>query len=249
MFSPKIRIGTSGYTYAWNKAKPDAFNWYISQGFNSVEINASFYRFPTESWVKNWQSKSPKDFTFSIKVHRSITHYNRLKGKRPVELWERFRKTLEPVIEKIDFWLFQMPPNYKYNQENMDRIRSFFTDIVRPANKGNIINDSNYVIEFRDSSWWKKQPIKEIEKVGISFCSIDAPSLPRSIITINDIVYLRLHGSTNWYTDVYSEKKLDRLLQHIQKAEASKKAIYLNNDHGMLSNGMYLLNKIQKESK
>lgn len=166
-----------------------------------------------------------------------------------MELWERFRKTLEPVIEKIDFWLFQMPPNFKYNQENMDRIRSFFKQIAKSVNKDNIMNDNNTVIEFRDSSWWKMQPIKEIEKVGISFCSIDAPRLPRSVISINGIVYLRLHGSTNWYTDIYSEKKLDRFLKHIQKAEANRKAIYLNNDHGMLSNGMYLLNKIQKNAK
>jgi uncharacterized protein YecE (DUF72 family) len=66
---PKIRIGTSGYTYSWNKAKPDAFEWYISQGFNSVEINYSFYRFPQVTSIKIWQSKAPKDFTFSIKVH------------------------------------------------------------------------------------------------------------------------------------------------------------------------------------
>jgi hypothetical protein len=43
---PVIRIGTSGYTYSWNKKKPTAFQWYINQGFNSVEINASYYRFP-----------------------------------------------------------------------------------------------------------------------------------------------------------------------------------------------------------
>jgi len=32
-----IRIGTSGYTYSWNKAKPSPFKWYIDQQFNSVE--------------------------------------------------------------------------------------------------------------------------------------------------------------------------------------------------------------------
>lgn len=249
MTSLEIRIGTSGYAYTWNKGKPDAFEWYVRQGFNSVEINASFYRFPAESWVKTWQSKAPKDFTFSIKVHRSITHYNRLKGKRSVELWQRFRKTLEPIIEKIDFWLFQMPPGYKYNQENMNRISTFFEDIARPVMKDNSNKDNNTVIEFRDSSWWEKQPIKEIEKVGISFCSVDAPDLPRSIIPINGIVYLRLHGSESWYTDIYSEKKLDKLLLQIKKAGVSKKAIYLNDNHGMLSNGMYLLDKIQKNAK
>jgi uncharacterized protein YecE (DUF72 family) len=249
MSSLEIRIGTSGYTYSWNKGKFDPFMWYVSQGFNSVEINASFYRFPAESWIRNWQNKSPKDFTFSIKVHRSITHYNRLKGKRSVELWGRFRKTLEPIIGKIDFWLFQMPPNYKYSQENIDRIRNFFKDMPQPLKKDRNNNNNNTVIEFRDSSWWEKQPIKEIEKVGISFCSVDAPSLPRSIVAINGIVYLRLHGSENWYTDIYSEKELDKLLLQIKKAEVSKKAIYLNNDHGMLSNGMYLLNEIQKNGK
>jgi len=51
---PKIRIGTSGYSYSWNKAKPDAFEWYIVQGFNSVEINYSFYRFPQVTSKKNY---------------------------------------------------------------------------------------------------------------------------------------------------------------------------------------------------
>ena len=74
-----IRIGTSGYTYSWGKAKPSPFKWYIDQKFNSVEINASFYSFPTESWIRTWQNSAPKDFTFSIKVHRSITHYTKLK--------------------------------------------------------------------------------------------------------------------------------------------------------------------------
>jgi uncharacterized protein YecE (DUF72 family) len=53
MSSLEIRIGTSGYTYSWNKGKFDPFMWYVSQGFNSVEINASFYRFPAESWIRN----------------------------------------------------------------------------------------------------------------------------------------------------------------------------------------------------
>jgi uncharacterized protein YecE (DUF72 family) len=99
--SPKIRIGTSGYTYTWNKGKPDAFRWYLNQGFNSVEINASFYRFPEESWIANWLSNSPKDFTFSVKVHRSITHYNRLKGKRSVELWQRFSILIIAIIGSV----------------------------------------------------------------------------------------------------------------------------------------------------
>ncbi len=150
MVEPKIRIGTSGYTYSWNKAQPNAFEWYINQGFNSVEINYSFYRFPLPTSIKFWQTKAPKDFTFSIKVHRSITHYNRLKRPRSIELWDQFSRIFEPLQNKIDFWLFQMPANFKFKPENLERVRSFFSI---EGVMDQVVTHSKAVIEFRDSSW------------------------------------------------------------------------------------------------
>ena len=229
--SSLIGIGTSGYTYFWNEANPTPFKWYINQGFNSVEINASFYRFPSQSWVKTWLT-APKDFSFSIKVHRSVTHYTRLKN-RSLELWNRFRQPLESLEKKIDFWLFQMPSNYKYKQENLEAIRAFFE-------KTNLQNKA--VIEFRDSSWW--EAVKEITNIGIVFCSVNAPGLPHNLMSTNGAVYLRLHGSKEWYNYIYSEKELDNILSRIKKLKADKKMIYLNNDHGMLQNGRYLLTHV-----
>jgi uncharacterized protein YecE (DUF72 family) len=43
-----------------------------------------------------------------------------------IELWERFVSTLESVTDKIDFWLFQLPANYKYSIENAAAIKAFF---------------------------------------------------------------------------------------------------------------------------
>ncbi len=104
MIEPKIRIGTSGYSYSsWSKAKPNVFEWYIGQGFNSVEINYIFYHFPPVTSIKFWQIKAPRDFTFSIKVHRSITHYSRLEKPRSIELWDQFSKIFEPLENRIDF--------------------------------------------------------------------------------------------------------------------------------------------------
>jgi uncharacterized protein YecE (DUF72 family) len=225
-----IRIGTSGYSYSWNQSKPNPFKWYIAQGFNSVEINASFYRFPPENWIKTWLT-SPKDFTFSIKVHRSITHYTRLKG-RSSDIWNRFRRSLQSLEndQKIDFWLFQMPSNYKYKQENLETLRAFF-ETISLGNKA--------VVEFRDPLWWKS--VKVIVNTGVAFCSVDAPSLPHRLIAINNVVYLRLHGSKEWYNYVYCEEELQNILSKIKKLKANKKVIYLNNDHGMLKNGQYFL--------
>jgi uncharacterized protein YecE (DUF72 family) len=238
LVEPKIRIGTSGYSYSWNKAKPNAFEWYISQGFNSVEINYSFYRFPSATSVKFWQIKAPIDFTFSIKVHRSITHYNRLKQPRSVELWDQFSKTFEPLLNKIEFWLFQMPANFKFNPENLKRVTSFFNS---DGITHQIVSRNKAVVEFRDSSWWNEPALKEIERLGIAFCSVDAPGLPHDIIPSSNTIYLRLHGTKTWYNYLYPEERLKEIVSDMITTGAQKKAIYLNNDHGMLTNGLFLM--------
>jgi uncharacterized protein YecE (DUF72 family) len=238
-----IRIGTSGYTYAWNKAKPSPFEWYINQGFNSIEINYSFYRFPTISSINVWQMNAPKDFTFSIKVHRSITHYNKLKQPRSIELWERFLKIFEPIENMVDFWLFQMPANFKFRPDNLERVRSFFNseNIIQ-----RIVTHKKAVIEFRDSSWWDQLSLKEVERTGIVFCSVDAPALPNKILGSNGVVYLRLHGSETWYSYVYPEEALKEIASLVRAIRAHKKAIYLNNDHGMLRNGLFLMEYLSR---
>jgi uncharacterized protein YecE (DUF72 family) len=241
LVEPKIRIGTSGYSYSWNKAKPNAFEWYMGQGFNSVEINYSFYRFPSAASVKFWQLKAPRDFTFSIKVHRSITHYNRLKQPRSIELWDQFSKIFEPLQNKIEFWLFQMPANFKFKPENLERVRSFFDS---DAITHQVATRKKAVIEFRDSSWWDEGALKEIERAGIAFCSVDAPGLPQDIMPISNAIYLRLHGTKTWYNYLYPEERLKEIVSDIIAIGAERKAIYLNNDHGMLTNGLFLMKSL-----
>jgi uncharacterized protein YecE (DUF72 family) len=230
----RIRIGTSGYTYSWNKKQPSPFEWYVKQGFNSVEINASYYRFPLESWINTWRASAPRNFTFSIKVNRTITNYLRLKGDRALNLWNRFSKTLEGIYDKIDFWLFKMPPTFRYTDQNLETVRVFFQ-------KSALTKDSRVksVVEFRDSSWWKA--IDKLEDLGVVFCSVDAPGLPRTVHVTSKSIYLRIHGYKEWYRYIYSQTELDELLDSVINLKAEKKAIYLNNDHGMLQNGLYLL--------
>jgi len=48
-----------------------------------------------------------------------------------------------------------------------------------------------------------------------------------------------------WYQYIYSKTELETILTSIRKLNAGRKAIYLNNDHGMLENGLYLLRKLK----
>lgn len=185
-----------------------------------------------ESWINTWKAGAPKDFRFSIKANRSITDYLRLRGEGALDLWKRFSTTLNGIQDRIDFWLFKMPKTFKYTEQNLGTVRVFFE-------RAGLTNDHHIkaVIEFRDSSWW--QAIDKIGEMGIVFCSVDAPGLPRTITTSSRSVYLRIHGYKEWYRYIYSQTELDEILATVINLNAEKKAIYLNNDHGMLQNGLY----------
>jgi uncharacterized protein YecE (DUF72 family) len=131
-----------------------------------------------------------------------------------------------------------MPANFKFKPENLERVNSFFNS---ESIMDQIVSRKKAVIEFRDSSWWNESALKEIEKTGIVFCSVDAPGLPNEIITTSDAMYLRLHGTKTWYNYLYPEDRLKEIASYMITMGAQKKAIYLNNDHSMLTNGLFLM--------
>jgi uncharacterized protein YecE (DUF72 family) len=81
----RVRIGTSGWHYgSWRGPFfPDGLpiksqlQYYASQ-FDSVELNGVFYRTPTEDSVRGWQAETGKDFLFTWKASKFITHWKRL---------------------------------------------------------------------------------------------------------------------------------------------------------------------------
>ena len=224
----KFFFGTSGYWYRWNIGR--SLFWYINQGFKTVEINSTFYRFPYAGMVNGWSS-APEGFLFSVKVNRSISHYSKLKN---IDLWEKFKKAFSPMDSKIRFWLLQMPPRFVVSKPNVQTVRYFIS----------MSKDERLVFEFRDPSWWDLAD--SIIDAGAVFCSVDAPSLPSTVINSNGIVYLRIHGRTEWYSHSYSTKELDDIVKNIIDSGARLAFVYVNNDIDMFENALYLLNKYGK---
>lgn len=81
---PNIFVGCA----KWNKADLKGFYpkgtkdelEYYSKQFNSIELNATFYRqFPATQFEK-WRMKTPKGFKFFPKLTQDISHWKRLKG-------------------------------------------------------------------------------------------------------------------------------------------------------------------------
>ena len=51
---------------------------YYSKAFNSIELNATFYRMPDLVQVEKWKEKVPPGFRFCPKVTNTISHFKRL---------------------------------------------------------------------------------------------------------------------------------------------------------------------------
>jgi uncharacterized protein YecE (DUF72 family) len=89
--SRAYRIGCSGWNYdSWRHGvfypeRCPARKWlgYYARHFDTVEVNATFYRLPTVKTVQAWVDQTPDDFSFAVKMSRYVTHVKRLRDLAP----------------------------------------------------------------------------------------------------------------------------------------------------------------------
>jgi len=235
----KVYVGTSGWQYDWNKGQ--TLEWYLkNSGLNSIELNASFYRFPFTNQVKAWAKKTEdiKDFRWSVKVSRLVTHIFKF-NEKAFQIWKKFERLFEILEDKIDFFLFQLPPIL--TPKSAERIESFYKKTKL---------EEKFALEWRNLSWFEKSWIKWAENLGLTLVSIDAPefeNFPREIYCTNKIVYLRIHGRTTWYSHCYSLSELKEIKEKILNVKPLKAYVYFNNNHNMLLNAQQMFSLLKNE--
>lgn len=220
-------MGTSGWMYGWNRE--GNLDWYVvNSGLNAIELNASFYRFLFPSQAKGWRKKG-EGLRWAVKVHRSITHFSKFKDKA-YERWKSMKRIFSFLDDIIDFYLFQLPPSFSPSKKK--EIEKFF----KYTGLG-----ERFALEPREASWWDKENIEWAKRIGITWVSVDAPELPKEIVSIHGIIYLRMHGRTAWYSHYYTDKELKEICKRIVSLSPNKVYVFFNNDHAMLENAQRML--------
>lgn len=230
-------IGCSGFYYReWKDAfyplglpQKDWFAYYC-QHFNTIEINNTFYRFPQLKSLQGWFNKSPKDFVFTVKAPKGITHYKKFEGSE--ELVKQFYDIVaNGLAQKLGAVLFQLPPSLQFSEDKMNAIfrqmDNAFTNIV----------------EFRHNSWWRKDVIKAFNQRNICFCGQSYPGLNDDVIVSKPVSYYRFHGVPKLYYSPYENDFLDDVVQKLKKARGIEKAfLYFNNTASMaaIDNAKYV---------
>lgn len=226
--SQAIRIGCSGWVYKhWRGLfYPEGLpqkRWFerYAETFDTVEINASFYRVPLESTFEGWRQKAPPGFRYAIKVNRFITHLKKLlecleETDRFVALARRLGPALGPL-------LYQLPPSL---HKDLDRLDAFLERLP---------TDLEQVVEFRHKSWYDDDVLELLDRHNVGFVAHDLRGLVSPRWASGQTAYIRFHGTGGKYWGRYSDEELRSWTEWLVEQALSGKSCwcYFNNDiHG-----------------
>jgi uncharacterized protein YecE (DUF72 family) len=218
-----VRIGSSGWSYEhWRgvlypESGPTA-RWLelYAESFDTVEVNASFYRLPQRKTVARWAVATPAGFCFAVKASRYLTHVKRLREVRDgvALLTDR----IAPLAEagKLGPVLWQLPARFHRDDERL-------ASALRELPPG------RHAFEFRDQSWLADDVYALLREHGAALVVADragSPPVPR--VDTADWTYIRFHHGRG-HNGRYTLAELRRWAGRIRSAAGDVYA-YFNND-------------------
>lgn len=224
-----VRIGTSGWSYDhWTDVLyppklPAARRLAVYIGeFDTVELNASFYRWPKPATFAQWRDRLPAGFAMTVKAPRGLTHARRL--REPEQWIERIAAGWAELGDRRAALLVQLHPAQQRDDERLDH---FLT--AMPA-------EIPVAMELRHSSWDDPAVYDMLRGHGAAYVVMSGPGLPCVVTATAKLAYLRLHGPGDdaIYAGCYDTAELRRWAGHIRQwvAEDRDVLVYFNNDLG-----------------
>jgi uncharacterized protein YecE (DUF72 family) len=197
-------IGTIGWSYEhWignfypqTTRKKDLLPEY-SKHFSTVEVDSTFYRIPNLTTIKKWKEQTPKDFIFSIKFPKAITHDMMLKNS--LDKTNFFIKRISSLNSKLGPLLMQFPYMFKPNQTNL--LKDFLHGL--PKRK-------RFVVEVRNRKWLEKGFYSLLRDNGIALALVDHPWMPEIEEITTNFTYIRWEGDRKHINGTLGRIERDR---------------------------------------
>lgn len=225
----QVFIGTSGWIYKHWKGVfyPQSLSqtqWlaFYTKHFDTVELNASFYRIPSESNFLSWKERTPTNFSFSLKMSRYVSRVQRLQDNEGST--ELFLKKASALKEKLKVVLVQLPPNLPLDLETLEN----YLGLLKKVNQQKV----RFAFEFRHESWFQSGTYLLLKKFNSALVIAQSNRWPAANKITADFVYLRFHGPGDVYGSNYSEAVLKQWAKKIREWQKVGLDIfaYFNND-------------------
>lgn len=193
-----IHLGTSGWSYEdWigpfyppGTAAARYLAVYAQQ-FTTVEIDATFYRPPSQNMINAWRERTPDDFVFAAKVPRSITHDRELIDVEADV--QAFAGIMRQLGTKCGPLLFQFAPSF--TAERIDDLAALLP--ILPT-------DLRWAVEVRHKSWLTEPFYDLLRLHNVALTHVDLPWMPRNTPVTADFVYIRWLGDRRKIADDFS---------------------------------------------
>jgi uncharacterized protein YecE (DUF72 family) len=219
-------IGTSGWVYpSWRKhlyagVPMRAWLQRAAETFGALEINGSFYTQIAPATYERWAAETPRDFRFTLKGHRFVTHFRRLGECTDSVI--RLRDQARPLGRKLLAVLWQLPARFACDLRRLDG----FLDAIEHW------PEVRHVFEPRHKTWFVPAVAERLADANVAVCLSDAPDFPMWRAVTTDLVYIRLHGHTRKYASSYRRATLRAWAHDMARwiAEGRDVHAYLDND-------------------
>jgi uncharacterized protein YecE (DUF72 family) len=221
-----VRIGCSGWVYDhWRgRVYPDGLpqrRWleHYATLFDTVEVNATFYRLPNRDTVAAWVEGTPTGFIFAVKASRYLTHIKRLRDLGGG--LERFYARIEPLVDspKLGPVLWQLPENFHRDDERL-------------AGALERLPPGRHCFEFRHESWFQRDVYALLREHSAALVVGDTPTRPFQAHELTtDWTFVRFHHGSRGRRGNYSARELEEWAGRLAgwRARADVYA-YFNND-------------------
>jgi uncharacterized protein YecE (DUF72 family) len=222
---------------------------FYAEHFDTVEVNSSFYRIPSQQTTASWARRTPAGFEFALKLFQKFTHpemFHKATGADPLDLdttdVDEFRAAIDPLASagKLGPLLAQFPASFKDEPDN----RAYLEWLLDQ------FSDYEVAVELRHATWSDaaRDVAKLLGEFGAAWAQIDEPKFKGSIRqnlrpNVKTFYYLRLHGrnAAQWwkhdnsedrYNYLYSAAELAPFAEAVKEAtrrEVKKAYLYANN--------------------
>lgn len=221
----KVLLGCSGWSYKeWEdvfypKEAKSKLSFYSSY-FPTVEIDSTFYSYPTKGMVHGWNKATPKGFKFSAKLPQVMTHEKVLKLEEGViEDLVKFLDLMDLLKKqgKLGALLIQLPPSFKKDLKTLESFLSYLPE------------GYEFACEFRHLSWFENNlAFNLLENYNVAYVIVDEPLLPPKVKITSNFSFIRWHGKGKrpWYNYRYKVEELEPWVKSLEEVRNSTNYLY-----------------------
>jgi len=239
-----VRVGTSGWNYpsgpgSWNgvfypptRGRQKDFDelTFYAEHFDTVEVNSTFYGMPRAEVARQWASRTPAGFEFSLKLYQKFTHPKMFRSaalaRAPgsegplLDLLsqvtqtdiDEYRAGIDPLVGagRLGALLAQFPASFKSDAQSQDYLASLLR----------AFSDYPIAVELRHRTWSDAiaDTLTLLNGFGAAWVQIDEPKFRFSIRqnylpNVTSFYYMRLHGrnAAQWWRHDKSEDRYNYL--------------------------------------